>query len=264
MTTYPEPVDRLLRLGEGTSPDEWDDYTKLGIGPQHIPTLIRLALDRKLAEHQPDDPVVWAQLHAWRALGQFRAAEAVRPLLQVLTFAAEQHNDWGLDELPIVFAMIGPAAIPDLSTYLANEEKPLFARMAVVRALEQMAEDDPESQDACVEPLIRLLDGSARNDPGLNGFAISSLVDLDVVEAAPLIEKAFASGHVEEAIRGDWPSVRYELGLGPMPPPRRYDILGVPGEVYHADPAHAAKQKDKVKARRKLAKKSRKQNRKRR
>ena len=214
METYPEPVDQLLRLGEGTFSEGWDDYTRLGLGPSDIPTLIRLALDRELAERPTDDPAVWAQLHAWRALGQFRAEEAVRPLLQVLTFAAEEHEDWGLEELPVVFGMIGPAAIPDLTAYLADEAKPLFARMALLRSLEAIAKDYPESRDACVEPLVRLLEGAARNDPGLNGFAISSLVDLDVVAAAPIIEKAFADGHVDESIRGDWPSVRYELGLG--------------------------------------------------
>lgn len=38
----------------------------------------------------------------------------------------------------------------------------------------------------------------------LNGFIVGYLVDLEAVEAAPLMERAFAAGRVDVSIMGDW------------------------------------------------------------
>jgi hypothetical protein len=74
---------------------------------------------------------------------------------------------------------------------------------------------------------------------------------------------------VDESIVGDWPYVKWELGLGPQPPPRGFQPpLGpVPGRPFGvSDPLPAGQRKtakERAKARRKQAAKARKQNRKR-
>ena len=49
-----------------------------------------------------------ASTHAWRALGQLRAIEAVEPLLAMQNRLDEERDDWYLGEFAEVFGQIGP------------------------------------------------------------------------------------------------------------------------------------------------------------
>jgi hypothetical protein len=44
-------------------------------------------------------------------------------------------------------------------------------------------------------------------------FIISSLLNLEAVEAAPVMERAFAADRVDISIPGDWEDAQIELGL---------------------------------------------------
>ncbi|MCA1598013.1 MAG: hypothetical protein LC769_03150, partial [Chloroflexi bacterium] len=184
-----------------------------GLGPASIPDLIRLVGDEVFNEGDPDSPEVWGPLHAWRALGQLHATEAVAPLLDVLS--NNEGDDWVHEELPRVFALIGPAAIPLVAAYLADTSKTLTTRITPVTALEKIAEAHPEARDESVRALARQLESYKDNDPELNGFIISSLVQLKAVEAAPLMQQAFESNNVDLIVLGDWDDARVELGLIP-------------------------------------------------
>jgi len=73
----------------------------------------------------------------------------------------------------------------------------------------------PASREAAVAAVTRLLENFAEpgREPALNGFLVSDLVQLDAVEAVPLMQRAFAAGVVEEDVIGDWQAVQVELGL---------------------------------------------------
>ena len=73
---YPPPVSDLLTFGDCSRIGAWPDYLALGLGPQHVPDLIRMALDEELHLADPDSLDVWSPVHAWRALGQLRAESA--------------------------------------------------------------------------------------------------------------------------------------------------------------------------------------------
>ena len=53
--SYPPPVDKLLTLGDGRevagTRNQWSTYLELGLGPEHIPDLIRMATDEALPSH---------------------------------------------------------------------------------------------------------------------------------------------------------------------------------------------------------------------
>src|SRR3954452_6496585 len=121
--TYKEPVSRLLEYGEcemgGTKATlAWPDYVnELGLTQDHVPELIRLASDEMLNTADSESLAVWAPTHAWRALGQLRAPEAVAPLLDLLKV---KDDDWLAAELPAVLGLIGPGAIPWLAEFLAD------------------------------------------------------------------------------------------------------------------------------------------------
>jgi hypothetical protein len=259
-------VDRLLALGDPEYGSSWPDYVnRFGLTAQHVLDLIRMATDPELNLGDPESDGVWAPVHAWRALGQLRAEAAVEPLLRMLT-DEESDDDWAFEELPVVLGMIGHAALPALETTLTDVSVDQYARAAVARALTHIAKDHPETRDHVIALLGRELERPG-NEPELCGLILGSLLDLKAVEAAPVIERAFAAGRIEEGIAGDWPYVQYELGLTNEPPPPKrhvhlpapWDLPPLPGDA--ARPSHSAKAK--AKKRRKEAKKARKRNRKR-
>src|SRR5438067_2166943 len=102
--TYSPPLDRLLPLGRPES--DWLDYHTLGIGPEHVADLIRVVRDPAWHELDPESPAVYTDIHAWRALGQLRAVEAVEALLEALDCDLAEDGDWASEELPRVFGAI--------------------------------------------------------------------------------------------------------------------------------------------------------------
>jgi hypothetical protein len=265
MPDYQPPVSRLLRRGE-PSPGEksWRHYLDLGLGPEHVPELVRMLRDRELNDGDPESAEVWAPVHAWRALGQLRAAEAVGPLLEALQESEDRDDDWGLEELPEVFARLGPSVVPALGGFLADPDRGLSSRWGVAGALERIAREHPEARDECVRLLTRQLEQARVNDPVLNGVLIGFLCDLKVVEAAPLMERAFAAGMVDESIGGGWEHARYDLGLRPDPPPGHIDYIKrhSPELLFARPGSPRARSAKRAKAKRKEAKKARKRNRK--
>ncbi len=130
---YQPPLDKLLTYGDPReTPDpaddvrHWPDYPGVfGLGAEHVPELIRMATDDTLTWADSDSLEVWAPIHAWRALGQLHAEAAAQPLLPLLLQGDD--SDWVLEELPDVYGLIGAAAIPALSAYLADASHPVYA-----------------------------------------------------------------------------------------------------------------------------------------
>ena len=210
---YPYPVNRLLNLGDPRDRREWPVYTALGLTNEHIPDLIRMVLDDELNEADGESREVWAPLHAWRALGQLRASAAIEPLLSLLWRIDERDDDWVGEELPRVFSMIGAPAIPALTAYLADSAHGLFARIAAAHGLEWISRRYSAAREQSLAALSAQLERFVENDPTLNGFLISYLIDLKAVEAAPLLEQAFAAGQVDLSVLGDWEDAQILLGL---------------------------------------------------
>lgn len=222
-------LDRLVALGECKFKRDWLDCKAVGIGPELIPDLIGIATDEKLLSAPRASPLIWTPIHAWRALAGLRAVEAIEPLVSLLRRIDEPGDDWVIEELPIVFGMIGPAAIPALTRYLQDVGNGVFPRAACAHGLSLIAENHPDMRDRVVAILSNQLKLFMQNDPDLNGLLISRLLDLKAVEAAPVMEQAFAANSVELFVAGDWEDVQVELGLLPARETRRKmpDWLGI-------------------------------------
>ena len=209
---FVEPVRQLLTLGDLREEREWRDYTALGIGPEHLPDLCRMIEDDELNDAPWESPEVWAPAHAWRAVGQLRAEGAVDALLGIL-WRAENGDDWVGEEVPIVLGMIGPAAVPKIAAYLDEPLHGVWPRVIAARALAEIGQRHPGARDDCVRALSGCLEGYAAQSTELNAFLISDLVDLKAIEAASLMEKAFAADRVDFIVQGDWEDVQILLGL---------------------------------------------------
>ena len=210
---------------------------------------------------------VWAYIHAWRALGQLRAEAAIEPLLSLLRFVDEIGDDWVAEELPVVYSMIGPVAIPALTAYLASASHGLWARAAACAALTKIGQKHPEARDDCVAVLTRQLERFPEQDPTLNADLIVGLVELNAVESAPVMERSFAANAVDLMMMGDWEDVQVELGLkekreGPAPRFGWYeDVKEQERHLARQQKKQSdQKRKKKAKAKRKQQKASRKKN----
>jgi HEAT repeat protein len=209
--SYSYPVSELLTFGDCRNFRGWPNYLELGLESEHVTELIEMATDEELNWANSESLEIWAPVHAWRALGQLRAPAAIEPLLRL--FHNIEDNDWASDELPEVYGMIGRAAIPALARYLDDASRGLWSRVTAAFALRRIATGDASARAECVEILSQQLERFAKNDPELNGFLISYLIDLRAVEATPSMECAFAADRVDLSIAGDWEDVQVELGL---------------------------------------------------
>lgn len=212
-TSYPDPVRKLLSIGDARSMRKWPNCLKLGISEEHIPDLIRMLTDDDLNMADSKSSEVWAPLHAWRALGQLRAVEAIDVLIRQFQRIEEEDDDWVGEELPTVMAMIGPPAISALAAYLENDTPGLYAKICAAHSLANIGESSPEDRDEAVQILTALLGRCEQNDPTLNGFIIGYLMDLKAVESIRVIRKAFHRDSVDEMVVGDLEDVELELGL---------------------------------------------------
>jgi len=264
---YSAPLDKLLTLGEPRFGKSWKDYSLLGLTAEHIAELIRMATDPALNKSNSRSMEVWAPMHAWRALGQLRASVALEPLLGMLDSEFVKDDDWVFEDFPRVLALLGAEGIPRLRAYLSDQIHGSLSRVIVAGALAEMSEEYPETREQCVAILGGQLDAAARNSKELNSFLISDLIDLEAVEAAPAMERAFAAGLVDETVCGDWEHVQYDLGLGAEPPEYFHEpsaplplAPAVPG-FFSGRALRDPKNRAKAKARRKTAAKSRRRNR---
>jgi hypothetical protein len=205
-STYNSPVDKLLTLGkpESVLPEKWPTYLELGLGPEHIPELIRMAIDPVFRgpeaeeESEEEDPDYWAPIHAIRALGQLHAEAAIEPLVNLLSELND--DEWMLEELPIVFGMLGPVVIPALAAYLADSSHEMYSRAYASNGFKEIADRYPESREESIAAISKQLETFEENDEALNAFIISDLLHLKAVETLPLIERVFEADKVDDSI----------------------------------------------------------------
>jgi hypothetical protein len=203
----------LLTLGEAGWSDDWQaKYQPLGFSLEHVPNLIRMAVDDELNQADTENAAIWAPVHAWRILGILRAEEAVRPLIEQL--GRDDENDWAAEEIPKALAMIGEPALRPLTWQLADLKRDIYARAGAADALAKMPAHHPELRQECVSRLERELAARCReNDETLNGFLVAHLSDLKAVETIATIRQAYQDGCVDLTICGDIEDVEIDFGL---------------------------------------------------
>ncbi len=235
--SYSSPVDKLLTQGDcRESHAKWPDYLKLGFTHEHVPELIRMVLDEDLNWADSDSLEVWAPIHAWRTLAQLKASAAVEPLLGELYKIDDEDDDWIIEEFPKVFELIGPPAIDALEKYLKSNDHGVHARICAASSLRNIGKAYLEERDQCVKIFTKLLTNARKNDPTLNGFLISDLVDLQATESLEIIRSAFDGDYVDLFIMGDFEDVEIYMGVRTQrstPPPRfelfKEDAFSIPG-----------------------------------
>lgn len=199
----------------------WDEgdpnyVERFSLTSADIPHLMDTALWWIKRDEWPDDPedvTVFAPVHAWRALAQLKAIEAVPMLLEMTTVMDRDHDDWYLNEFPQAFGLIGPAAVVPMQDYLQDPNPGVFAHICIAHGLERIATLHPQSRDTVVSILAECLSHYQDNDDSYNACFISYLVDLHATEHAEIIERAFAANKVDLMVRGNWNQLKKEMGI---------------------------------------------------
>jgi hypothetical protein len=211
---YDDPVAQLLTLGDPRGEAGWPEYTALGLTDEDVPALIRMALDEDLNHRGPESDEVWAPLHAWRALGQLRAMEAAEPLLALFDELDNGGDDWITLELPKVYSMLGPDTIPILREHLADTDRGPWSRAGAVDSLVHIAQQYPDVRDEVIAILSAQLEHFEEQHRRFNASIAAGLAyNLRAVEAAPVLERAYAADAVDLMMQGDWEDVQIHLGL---------------------------------------------------
>jgi hypothetical protein len=122
-------------------------------------------------------------------------------------------DDWVDIELPYVFGLIGPGAIPHVTDFLADRSVTTEPLITAIKCLKEIAERNPPSRNECIGLLAHRLNCGAENDPTVNGFLISALIDLEAVETIDMIRHAFDKQVVDLSVAGDVEDVEMEFGL---------------------------------------------------
>jgi hypothetical protein len=258
-------VAALLELGKIDPRAEWIDYRARGLGREHVPDLTRMLLDVELLETDVEQPASWGPIHAFRALGQLQAVEAMDALIEARQRSHDRGGDWFSEEMHEVMAAMGPAALPALIANMNDPAYGLYPRWNSAECVARIGARYPETRAECVAALVSLLEQLEHAEPSedlptLKGGVIGCLVDLKAVEAAPVIERVITAGGVDPFLVRSWEDVRYALGLGPRPARPASPLFGEPPTG--GATAHGPKGHDKEKNRRKMAKQSKKKNRK--
>ncbi len=186
-SSYSPPVDKLLTIGEPEIVDapDWPDYLELGLTVEQIPALIRMVTDKSFYPANSDKLEAWPPIHAWRALGQLRAVEAVEPLLTLFDWLED--SEWVMEELPEVFSLIGPQALPMLEAYLADKTHKEWPCVSVATGVKAIGMNWPDARSASVTILSTSLENSAPNETEFSSFIVTDLIGLQAKEAAPVI-----------------------------------------------------------------------------
>ncbi len=210
---YEEPVRQLIKLGDVRGEKKRIDYLALGLGPDHVPALSRMILDKDLWWSEEDEAEVWSAVHAWRALAQIRSEHAIEALVELMARVDAYNDDWTHSELPDVFAAHGLVTLPFLIAFIADDSQGVWARVTAINSIKKTVRTHPEAQEECVFALTKQLKHFSRQDNTLNACLLDVLVEWKAVDAAEIMERAFKSNAIDLTMRGDWEDVQIELGL---------------------------------------------------
>ena len=212
VSDLPPEVQKLSTLSVF---DEWPDYQKLGIGQHHIPALIEISRNAPdfWRDEAPDENF-FMPLHAWKALVQLRAPEAVTELLYAMRWLIDENSDSLLfEEFPFVFGRLDSSSVGPLIEYLLNQKNDNEARACVAEGLVYLVENHPELREEAIQAFRTTLERYEEEDPFFNAVFVSFLAELDAVEAAPLVEQVYQSNHVDTSVIGDWEDFQVKVGL---------------------------------------------------
>jgi len=206
-----QKFEKLKTLGRPTN--EWQDYLLYGFDVDDIKPLLAIVRQNTSLPLIKDGDEIWAPIHAWRVLGQLGDEQIVAPLIALLNQFSLSEDDWFIQELPLVFAMLGQSAITPLKHFLCIRSNEEYARVSASDALAQIYIKDKTLQASIIDAYNHYLQSPDRRAYDLNGLIIYNFLDMKAQQLIDPIRKMFVNNIVNESICGELSDVEKELGL---------------------------------------------------
>jgi hypothetical protein len=186
----------------------------MALGAEAIPALIALVTDPVAYEmsEDEDDLSYWAPYPAVQILGELHPAEALEPLLSLITW---DDYDYLSGIVPEALGKFGRVALDPLSAILADRRQTVWTRGRVVSAMGRMAGVHPELRDEIVTRMTAQLDTDEPDNEDLDtlrGFLVGELVELEAKESIPSIIRAFEETQIDPFMIA-WSDVRSQLDI---------------------------------------------------
>ena len=93
-------------------------------------------------------------IHAWRALGQLQAVDAIEPIISQLN--KWEDNDYAIEEIPLVLVMLGDGIIQPAFKFMMSVENEEFGRVMAMDALTKLAQAAPQTRAQIIDLLLQL------------------------------------------------------------------------------------------------------------
>ena len=229
-------------LSEDEYQQEYDDlelppalpparYQRLGITLADALALQRMYNDPEIIYKETDGgehPACKARHHALCALVELRAPGTARLMIDEYRAARareaahqngpdsddDYYDPSNIEDDIDLLPHLADDACSAIAAYLqASGGNDVNVSIHLLELLAKLGQRHPRLRDACRDTFCRQLENYPVNAPDYNGFLVLSLVELHAVEAAPLIERAYASGKTAVYVCGDWEDVQIKLGL---------------------------------------------------
>ena len=208
----PEPYARLLDLNieeEDEAFEQIAEELKAGDADAAVQKLIEITQDESYYDYYMmySDSRDYDRLErrnytpsqAVRVLSYMGEAgrAAIEPFLPLLN----TEDDYLREELPLYYGAMGEAAFEPLLRTLNETDSDLYLRSGAGDCLAEMGERHPELRGKIIEALEQAL-ANETEDEELNGFLVCNLIDLNAIEAYPVIAQAYEEERIDEFIVG--------------------------------------------------------------
>lgn len=203
---YPAPVNKLLSLGYPTGDFMKFDYYQMGIRTKDKPHLLRMIDDEDLHDADGESDLIWAPVHAWRALTQMQDPTVAGEMIEALFWRVEDDDDWVRNEMPQVMMLLGPKTLPALNAYLDPEKiNGIYPRWLTVDCMVAIAETFPDMDRVVFAMLLGQLKNYEKHYPDVNAYMIVNLPPGEWLEdAKQIVLEAAKAEKVNLQILEDW------------------------------------------------------------
>ncbi|MFA6714237.1 MAG: hypothetical protein WC082_01495 [Victivallales bacterium] len=196
------------------------DYAEiLSLTEKDLPDLRKLARLWLEFSGNEEDRIRWnVAITAWRAAAAVNITEAVRLMLELLDNAEKLkiESDLLMTDLEQAGKMADKAAIVFLCDFIQIKTYGDYTTISAVDCLACAAKNNHDMENIVKDAMAKRFMDYENNSSSLNAFLIDGLTDLEAVELAETMERAFAAGKVDESHVGIWEDIRYKLGVPGM------------------------------------------------
>lgn len=219
MTTNPSPKPNappaVADLYTHPQPnwDGWPDYiSEYNLTAEHIPALIDIITDETHLFCFDGEFAADVVIHAYRALGQLKAAEALPAMIGLYKYEPEDIlGNHFTEDLPQAIQMIGASGLPYLKDLLVSTDNGYWGQAIATDMISQIGHEHPDLRADCIEIIATQLQLYRQHDSDFNSDLILALVRMKAVEMSGLVKSVYAADRVNRFAIGDWEDLQTEL-----------------------------------------------------